>query len=224
MLVKICGITNYVDAMNAIKHGADAVGFVMGGGILPREVEPSIETAKEAIAKFPKNVDSYLVTHLFDINEILSLSNKIGSTGIQISEDIPLEDLKKIREMASKKIIKTVVVKDESSIDKLKQVEPYCDYLLLDTRFEGYTGGTGIVNDWDLCKELIEVAEKPVFIAGGLTPENVLDAMKKTNPQGVDVSTGVGTYSKEYPKKDKKDEEKIKKFIEVSKGFKNATK
>jgi len=218
MLVKICGVSREEDAIKAIKHGADAIGFVMGGLVLPLEVEPQAQTVREIIKKFPKGVDSFLVTHLTNIKDILALSDYIDSTGIQISEDLPLSELKKIRGLTSKKIIKTVVVKDEpSSIKKLKQVEPYCDYILLDTRHGGYTGGTGVTNDWNLCSKMVEIAKKPVYLAGGLAPENLSDALEQVKPQGADVSTGVGTYSKDYPRKDKKDEKKIKRFIEVAK-------
>jgi phosphoribosylanthranilate isomerase len=64
------------------------------------------------------------------------------------------------------------------------------------------------------------MSNKPVFIAGGLNPENLSEAMKLTNPQGVDVSTGVSTFCKEYLRKDRKDRDKIKKFIETAKSFK----
>ncbi len=217
MLVKICGVSREEDAMNAIKYGADAVGFVMGGLVLPPEVEPHAQTVREIIKKFPKNVDSFLVTHLTDIKDIIALSEYINSTGIQVSEDLPLDEWKEIKKITNKKIIKTVVVKGESNVKKLKEVEPYCDFILLDTRHGGYTGGTGVTNDWGLCKKMIEAAEKPVYLAGGLTPENLKEALEKTKPQGADVSTGVGTYSKEYPRKDKKDEEKIKRFIKIAK-------
>ena len=79
MLVKICGVSREEDAMNAIKHGADAIGFVMGGLVLPLEVEPHAQTVREIIKKFPKNVDSFLVTHLTNIEDILALSNYINS-------------------------------------------------------------------------------------------------------------------------------------------------
>jgi len=220
MLVKICGVSNFIDAMNAIKNGTDAVGFVMGGKVLPVEVEPHAQTVKEIIKKFPKNVDSYVVTHLTEVDGIIALSDYVNSTGIQVSEDIGVEKLKQIRELTTKKIIKTVIVENEAnSFEKLKAYQPYCDFILLDTRFKGYVGGTGVMNDWELCKKLIEIAKKPVFIAGGLTPENVEEAIKKTKPQGTDVSTGVSTYSKEYQKKDKKDENKIKEFIKISKKY-----
>ena len=80
MLVKICGVSREEDAMNAIKYGADAVGFVKGGLFLPPEDEPHAQTVREIIKKFPKNVDSFLVTHLTDIKDIIALSEYINST------------------------------------------------------------------------------------------------------------------------------------------------
>lgn len=219
MLVKICGVSNAIDAMNAVKYGADAVGFVMGGKVLPPEVEPHAQTVRKIIKSFPENVDSFIVTHLKEVDDIIALAEYVNSTGIQVSEDIGVEKLKQLRQRTKKKIIKTVVVKDESSIEKLKSFEPYCDFILLDSMVGGYVGGTGSTNDWELCKNLIDAADKPVFIAGGLTPENVEGAIKKTSPQGTDVSTGVSTYSEKYLRKDRKDENKIKKFIDTSKKY-----
>ena len=221
MLVKICGISNVIDAMRAVKSGADAIGFVMGGDVLPVEVEPHAQRVREIISNFPKEVDSYIVTHLMEVDDIIDLANYVKSSGIQVSEDIGLEELEELRKRTDKRIIKTVVVGNgEKSVKDLKSFEPLCDYILLDTRFGGYTGGTGVTNDWNLCKELIEMSNKPVFIAGGLNPENLSEAMKLTNPQGVDVSTGVSTFCKEYLRKDRKDRDKIKKFIETAKSFK----
>lgn len=221
MLVKICGVSNAIDAFIAIKKGADAIGLVMGGKVLPVEVEPHAQHVREFVKKFPKNVDSFLVTHLLTANEIVALADYINCTGIQVSEDVGVEVMKELRERTDRKIIKTVVVDDEKlSLERLAAYEPYCDYILLDTRHGGYTGGTGVTNDWDLCSKMIKSAQKPVYIAGGLTPENLLEAMQKTNPQGVDVSTGVSTYSVEYLRKDRKDDEKIEKFINLAKNFK----
>ena len=112
MKVKICGISNEIDAFTAIKHGADAIGFVMGGKVLPVEVEPYAQYVREAIKKFPNDVDSFLVTHYLNAEDILDLSNYIKSTGIQISEDIPVEEVIKVRKNTDKKIIKTIVSND----------------------------------------------------------------------------------------------------------------
>lgn len=219
MKVKICGISNEIDALAAVKLGADAIGFVMGGKVLPVEVEPYAQAVRETIKKFPEGVDSFLVTHLLNAEDILALANYIQSTGIQISEDIDIEEVKKVRNNTTRKIIKTVVTTDPKAVEKLKLYEPYCDFFLLDSRDSGYTGGTGKENNWQMCRKLIELTDKPVFIAGGLTPENVKSAIEETNPYGADVSTGISCYSESYLRKDRKDANKIEKFIKIAKGY-----
>ena len=219
MKVKICGISNEIDALTAVNLGADAIGFVMGGKVLPVEVEPYAQLVRETIKKFPKGVDSFLVTHLLNAEDILALANYIQSTGIQISEDIDIEEVKKVRKNTDRKIIKTVVTTDPKAKEKLKLYEPYCDFFLLDSRDSGYTGGTGKENNWKMCKDLIDLTTKPVFIAGGLNPENVRGAIEETMPYGVDVSTGISCYSERYLRKDRKDHKKIEKFINIAKEY-----
>ncbi|MEN9327916.1 MAG: hypothetical protein RI947_724 [Candidatus Parcubacteria bacterium] len=219
MLVKICGLSNSIDAMNAVAAGADALGFVMGGWVLPPEVEPHAQTVRMIIKQLPSTVDSYIVTHLLEAEDIVSLANYVQSTGIQISEDLPVEKLRAIRSKTDKKIVKTVIVRDAASVKRLKEVEPYCDFILLDTQIAGYVGGTGKTSDWELCRTMVRSAKKPVFLAGGLNPKNVKEAIQQVNPQGVDVSTGVSTYSLEYLRKDRKDPEKINSFISLSKNI-----
>lgn len=218
MLVKICGLSNSVDALKAIAGGADALGFVMGGKVLPIEVEPHAQHVQQIIKQVPKYVDSFVVTHLFEVDDILVLANYVQSTGIQVSEDIGVEKVKQLRAQTSKKIIKTIVISNEkNTVKSLHSYEPYCDFILLDTRFGGYTGGTGVTNDWKICQKIVKLAKKPVFIAGGLNPENVAEAIRISGPAGVDVSTGVSTYSDTYLRKDRKDEQKINHFIQTAK-------
>lgn len=219
MLVKICGLSNNIDALKAAECGADALGFVMGGWVLPPEVEPHAQTVREIIKRLPKSVDSYIVTHLLEPDDIVALAEYVGSTGIQISEDLPVEKLKRIRKMTAKKIIKTVIVRDADSVTRLKEVETYCDFILLDTQIAGYVGGTGKTSDWQLCRAMVKAATKPVFLAGGLKPDNVEEAIRQVHPEGVDVSTGVSTYSPEYMRKDRKDPVKINSFISLSKNI-----
>ncbi len=217
MKVKICGISNEIDALKAVELGADAIGFVMGGAVLPAEVEPYAQHVRRIIQKFPRGVDSFLVTHLFNAREILDLAEYIGSTGIQVSEDIALTEMAKVRKGTSCRVIKTIVTGDPQAKEKLRRYEPYCDYFLLDSRSGGYTGGTGSENDWRACAALIKLTDKPVFIAGGLTCDNVINAIQTANPYGTDVSTGVSCYSDGYLRKDRKDPDKIRRFIEQSK-------
>lgn len=214
MLIKICGVSNIVDAQQAAQSGASAIGFVMGGRCLPPEVEPHAQVVKEIIRMLSKSVETFIVTHLLNADDILSLASYVNSSGIQISEPLDISVVREVRESTDRKIIKTVEVKNESSIDVLRGYEPYADYILLDTVSAGYVGGTGITSDWQLCRKLTEVATKPVFLAGGLTPENVINGIQTVKPQGVDVSTGVSTYSDAYLRKDRKCQNKISAFIQ----------
>lgn len=223
MKVKICGISNEIDALTAINEGADAIGFVMGGKVLPVEVEPYAQWVRETIKKFPAGVDSFLVTHLFDAEDILDLAKYIRCTGIQVSEYIPIEEMAKVRKEFGGKIIKTIVSNEPVAVDKIKLFESYCDYFLFDSRNAGYTGGTGAENDWLRCAELMRQTQKPVFIAGGLNVANVIEAIKATRPYGTDVSTGVSCFSESYLRKDRKDREKISEFIRRSKQCSNVS-
>jgi len=219
MFVKICGLSNIMDAMTAADYGASALGFVMGGRVLPAEVEPHAQTVRDIIRLLPDGIDTFVVTHLLEPEDILALADYVGSSGIQISEDIGLDKLKLIRKSTTKKIIKTVVATDLSSISKLKSYESCCDFILLDSQVAGYVGGTGFANDFWLCGSIIRDAEKPVYLAGGLTPDNVADAIRIARPQGVDVSTGVSTFGAAYLRKDRKDPDKIKAFITNSRSM-----
>lgn len=213
MLTKICGLSNIMDAQFAAQNGASALGFVMGGKVLPPEVEPHAQYVREIIKTIPHTVDTFIVTHLLVAEDILALADYVGASGIQISEDVGAAVVKAVREKTNRKIIKTVVANREKGFVKLAEYEPYCDYILLDSQVGGYVGGTGHVSDWTVCCELVKESKKPVFLAGGLSPDNVEEAIKKTSPAGVDVSTGVSTYGIDYLRKDRKDPGKISAFI-----------
>lgn len=219
MLTKICGLSNFIDAHCAIENGASALGFVMGGKVLPVEVEPHAQSVREYIKQVPAAIDTFIVTHLTEPEDILSLAEYVNCSGIQISEDIGYEKALQVRRQTSRKIIKTIVASRESGFEKLKGYEANCDFVLLDSQVAGYTGGTGATSDWDVCRELIRQSSRPVFLAGGLTPANVEAAIRATDPAGVDVSTGVSTYSPGYLRKDRKDPLKIKVFIERARSF-----
>src|SRR4030095_13981872 len=216
MLVKICGLTNIFDATTAVDAGASALGFVMGGKVLPVEIEPHAQVVREIIRGIPAVVDTFVVTHLKEPEDILALAEYVCSSGCQISEDTGIEKGRAVRERTGRKIIKTVVVRDAVSVDKLKAYEPFCDYTLLDSQVAGYVGGAGATSDWKLCKHMIQAAGKPVYLAGGLSPENLIEAIRLTEPHGVDVSTGVSTYSESFLRKDRKDPEKIRAFVALA--------
>jgi phosphoribosylanthranilate isomerase len=214
--VKICGLSNVIDALTAAESGAAALGFVMGGKVLPPEVEPRAQDVREIIKRLPPGVDSYLVTHLLAADDILALADYLGVTGIQVSEDVGAMVMHDLRERTSRKIIKTIVADPTTAFAKLDEYAPTSDYFLLDSRVGGYVGGTGATNDWELCRRLVEAAKCPVWLAGGLNPDNLPGALAQVRPYGADVSTGISAYGPGYWRKDRKDPAKIRKFISLA--------
>ena len=184
----------------------------MGGWVLPREIEPRAQEVREWIKKFPSDVKPFLVTHILDAKNILDLAGYIGSAGIQVSEYIDIEEMKKVRAGWNGPIIKTISTSDEDYLDKMQDYGPWCDMFLTDSRVAGYVGGTGEPNDWARCAEVVKEADKPVWLAGGLNLQNLEEALDIVKPWGADVSTGVSKYSVEFPHKQWKDHEKIKAF------------
>lgn len=215
MHIKICGLTNFMDAEAATLAGATDLGFVMGGWVQPAEIEPHAQKVREIIRKLPQPVDTLIVTHLFDGKDIVDLADYVGSTGMQISERVPLETLQYVKTYSNKKIIKTIVVDPVTGFQDMEIYAPYSDFYLLDTRNGGYIGGTGEISDWDLCAELVARSPKPVYLAGGLNAQNVIEGIETVQPQGVDISTGVSCYSDHFQRKDRKDRQKIHQFISL---------
>jgi len=207
MRTKICGIRNFEDAAVAVKAGANAVGFLVGITHLAEDKIDN-ESAKEVIAGLPPFVSSVMVTHLTDKIEIVELATYLNVNTIQIHDYIPPEDVRFVRDrMSFCKIIKAVHVSSEQeSIDVARSFEDVCDALLLDSRTQDRLGGTGMVHDWNISRKIVSVSKTPVILAGGLTDDNVYDAVKKIMPFGVDVNSGVEVGGWKSP-------EKVRRFI-----------
>lgn len=218
---KICGLTNIDDACFARDSGADLLGFVMGGSVLPQEIEPQAQRVREIIKDLNSNgrpVESCLVTHLGSAEEIIALSSYIGCSVIQISEYVSLNELEELREKSDLRLIKTIVTTDTDHLERMRETAPHVDMFLADSRKLGYIGGTGSVNDWEAVRRLVREAPLPVWAAGGLAPDNVRDVISETGAYGADVSTGVSRYSSLFPRKDIKDHQKIAAFIKNARG------
>ncbi len=204
--VKICGITEVAQALAAAEAGADFVGLVFA----PSKRQVDAERAKEIIAAIKKRkplaVGVFVNTPADAVNRI---AEYCGLDWVQLSGDEPGEYLKDIQ----KPTIKAIRVRSQqSSQELLTQIATgYQAYgedsiYLLDSHVEGSYGGTGQTFDWTLARG---VAQRfPVIIAGGLSPENVAQAIRRARPWGVDVSSGVETDGV-------KDISKIKSFIQA---------
>lgn len=207
--VKICANKTIDDIKASIDAGADIVGLLVGQEHSSTDFINKY-TAKE-LADFSKGkCDVSLVTHLTNADEIISLSKFIGNNIIQLHSDIKEEEVEKIKKaLPSVKLVRLIHISSDGNICTDYKEMKYVDYYLLDS-FNIKTnqvGGTGLTHDWNKSKELIKILDKPVFLAGGLNPDNVADAIKITKPYGVDVNSGC--------KNDLgiKDKEKVKRFV-----------
>ena len=179
--VKICGITSVQDALTAVKHGADAIGLVF---YAPSSRNVSIAQAQEIARQIPAFVS---VVGLF-VNAEASFVNKVISQVkinlLQFHGDETPEACSQF----SLPFIKAIRVKPDTNLIQCAIDFSAAKALLLDTYTEGLMGGTGHVFDWDLIPKQMA---QPVILAGGLTADNVAQAIQKVQPYAVDVSGGV---------------------------------
>ena len=178
--IKICGITNLDDALAAVDLGADALGFNFYKKS-PRCIEP--QKAAEIVAQLPPFVVpiGIFVNEKEDtIRDSVSLA---GLQGIQLHGDETPEFCQRF----GSRVIKAFQVKNKASLERMShyRVSGY----LLDSYKEGMRGGTGTTFDWHLA--VVAKTFGRVILAGGLTPDNVIEAIKLVQPYGVDVCGGI---------------------------------
>jgi phosphoribosylanthranilate isomerase len=199
--VKICGITNLADAQAAVEAGADALGFNFYEKS-PRYV--SLKTAAAISKQLPPFVMRVGVFVDAEADFVLRAIGEVGLTMLQFHGDEPPEFCTQFGLMS----MKAFRIRDEKSLDELPKYQT--DAFLLDAYSVEARGGTGEKFNWDLAVES-QKFNKPIFLAGGLTPENVAEAVRKVRPFAVDVSSGVESAP------GKKDHAKMKAFIAATK-------
>ena len=191
MRVKICGTATFADLDCAVAAGADAVGFLMGITHVTQDaVTP--ETAAAMVATLPPFIVPVAVTHLTKPSDLIRIVELSRCTTLQIQDMVTPDDIAEVREVLPYlRIMKAVHVMDESAITTAKYFSDTADAILLDTRTADRIGGTGITHDWNISAKIVKECSCPVILAGGLTPENVTEAIIRVRPYAVDVHTGV---------------------------------
>lgn len=178
--IKICGITNLEDALCAVTAGADAIGFVFYEKS-PRYVHP--EKVGQIVSELPPFVTTVGLFVNADPEIIKQTMRTAKLNVVQLHGDEAPEDCS----LSPYPVIKAVRVKDA---DSLVGIDNYnVSALLLDAWNDQQYGGTGESFDWQLAKKL--TGRLPIILAGGLTPDNVAQAIQVVNPYAVDVSSGV---------------------------------
>ncbi len=232
MIVQIYEIQTPSEAETMIELGVDHIGSV----ILSQESWKNAEIRD--VVKLVAQTDSrasliplfslpdavfrvldYYQPHIVHFCEDLS-DQRLVKTLMQLHENVR-KRFPEIRIMRSIPIARTGSADPVLMLELARIFEPVSDYFLTDTVLEeqpvtGFVGITGQTCDWDVAKKLVESSRIPVILAGGLSPDNVSDAMKHVRPAGVDSCTGTNDSDEEgHPIRFKKDSEKVRRFVEA---------
>lgn len=197
--IKICCIASIEEAALAVKYGASAIGLVSempsGPGVIP---EASII---EIAAAAPKEIETFLLTSLQDVESIITQHKRCGTTTIQLVDELTAGTHSQLKAaLPGIKIIQVIHVMGEESIDEAKNIASLVDGILLDSGDQSLPikllGGTGKTHNWNISKKIVESVNVPVFLAGGINSGNVKEAYEFVQPYGIDLCSGVRTGNK----------------------------
>ncbi|MEH2272000.1 MAG: phosphoribosylanthranilate isomerase [Nostoc sp.] len=187
MRVKICGITQPQQSIAIASLGATALGFICVP-TSPRYVTTS--QIRAAVAELPDNIDTIGVFANATIPEIYQIVVDSGLTGVQLHGDESTDFCDQIRQaLPNVEIIKALRIRNLEHLDTAVDYTKYVDTLLLDAYHPQQLGGTGKTLDWTMLEKFSPTC--PWFLAGGLTADNIVEALNQVNPSGIDLSSGV---------------------------------
>lgn len=208
--IKICANTSIADALLAAEAGADAVGFVFA----PSSRRVTVEQVAAMVPALPAELEKLGVFVDAAFDEIAAAVEACGLTGVQLHFDAPAELPARLRARFGPglRIVRTVHFAAGSVPDLPDHA--HIDAILVDSRTEKATGGTGIRFDWSLAATTLfqDAQARKCIAAGGLTPENVGEAIATLRPWGVDVASGVEAAP------GRKDAAKVRAFIANARG------
>ena len=208
--VKICCIASVQEAMLAIQYGASAVGLVSempsGPGVIPES------RIREIADRTPPAIGTFLLTSRQDADAIIEQQGRCRVNTIQLCDWPKPGTHQKLKDaLPGIAIVQVIHVLGEDAIQAAEGIAPDVDAILLDSGNPHLPtktlGGTGRTHDWEISHRICQQIPRPIFLAGGLTPQNVKAAIEMVQPYGVDVCSGVRTAGK-------LDEQKLWAFFE----------
>ena len=194
--VKICCIASIAEAWMAIEHGASAIGLVSE---MPSGPGPIPETLiAEIAATVPPGISSFLLTCHQDATSIIDQQRRLRVNTIQLCDRLPAGAHRRLRDaLPGVLLVQVVHVTGPESVEEAVAVAPHVDAVLLDSGNQSLAikelGGTGRIHDWSLSRKIREAIDVPLFLAGGLKPQNVAAAIQEVEPFGIDVCSGLRT-------------------------------
>lgn len=180
----------------AVAAGASALGLVAQMPSGPGVIDDGL--IAEIAARVPPPIATFLLTSETEADAIVDHVRRCGTNTVQLVDAVSDRTYATIRAAVPQvKIVQVLHVADEHVIAQARGLAPRVDAFLLDSGNPTLPikelGGTGRVHDWDLSRRIVEVVDKPVFLAGGLRPENVAEAVRRVRPFGLDLCSGVRT-------------------------------
>jgi phosphoribosylanthranilate isomerase len=180
----------------AIRYGAHALGLVGHMPSGPGVIDDVL--IAEIVKHVPPGVSTFLLTSETTAVGIKAHHQHVQTSCIQMVDHVSYDQLTIIRAaLPSVKLVQVIHVIDESSIHDALDLTPYVDALLLDSGRPNAAirelGGTGRKHDWSLSQRIVQLSSKPVFLAGGLRPDNAKEAIDSVRPFGLDVCSGLRT-------------------------------
>jgi phosphoribosylanthranilate isomerase len=211
-LIQIAGVKDEAEADMLVQRGVQYLGFPLR---LPVHQEDLTEdAASRIIRKLKPPRFGVLITYLDDAVKIVNFCRTLGARMVQLHGDVAVGELKKLKEFdPALTVVKSLVI-GLHTIETLEwmvgQMSAFVDGFITDTYdpLSNASGATGKVHDWSISKRLVPLSDRPVILAGGLTPDNVRKAILDVKPAGVDSHTGV----EDAP--GRKSREKVEKFVE----------
>jgi phosphoribosylanthranilate isomerase len=211
--VKVCGITNRKDLNAAVDAGADALGFVVDVPESPRNV--SIDCARRLVEAIPPFVQGVVVSVFKSLAHLEALCSSVAPDAIQVAGTLPAAQAVCER-LEGVRVIRAVAVNQETVPNAALRSAALWDAILTDSSVPGTHGGTGTPHDWTVSRAIRElIAPTPLILAGGLTADNVRDAIEIVRPYAVDVSSGVEA------RPGVKDHAKVRAFLKAVKEAEN---
>jgi phosphoribosylanthranilate isomerase len=206
---KICCMESVDDVKLAVRYGASAVGLVSwmpsGAGVI------SEERIIELASHVPPGVSGFLLTSLQSAEEIIAQHRRCRTNTLQFCDRLENGAYPILRQaLPGISLVQVIHVTGSDAVDEALAAAKVADALLLDSGNPSLKikelGGTGRVHNWQISRRICELSPVPVYLAGGLTPDNVAEAVRTVAPFGVDVCNGVRTNGK-------LDEDKLARFV-----------
>ncbi len=192
--IKICCISTPDEARLAILHGASALGLVAAMPSGPGPIAD--ELIAEIAAQVPPPISRFLLTSRTDPVGVVAHVRACLVDTVQLVDAVPDETYRALREeLPHVRIVQVLHVEGPASIDDARRVAPHVDALLLDSGRPSARelGGTGRTHDWSVSRSIVEATNRPFFLAGGLNPGNVAEAIAQVKPYAIDICSGVRT-------------------------------